>query len=366
MKNIITSRPSPLTGSGFINLVKLFRENKVDKGHIFQALYISLISLSVSPFRIYDKIKFNSKINEQNIEYPPIFIIGHWRSGTTYLHRLMSLNKNLGYMTSFQAVNPEIFLSFEKIFKFVCTPLWPSKRFMDNMSYSQNCPEEEEYALGNISNCSWVHSYSFPTNMLNYFNKYILFEGLHEQEVKEIKDKYMEIAKRLILYNGQKVLVFKNPPNTARIKILLELFPKAKFIHIYRNPYLVFYSTKNLCNKLLLHWSFHDVDEKQIESNIFIIYRKLMSAFFETKHLIPAENLIEIRYEDFIGNEIEFLKSIYEQFNIFNCETSENKIKKYLTLNSSYQKNKYSFDKETLEKIDKNWQFTIDTWNYSI
>ncbi len=363
MKNFITP---PLAGSGFINLVKLFRENKVDKRHIFKALYISLMSLLGSPFRIYDKIKFSSKIYEQNIEHPPIFIIGHWRSGTTYLHRLMSLNKNLGYMNSFQAFNPEFFLSSEKLFKFISKPLWISKRPMDNMSYSPNSPEEEEYALGNISNYSWVHSYSFPKNMLKYFNKYILFEGLDEQQVKEIKDKYMEIAKRLILYNGQKVLVFKNPPNTARIKILLKLFPNAKFIHIYRNPYLVFYSTKNLCNKLLLHWSFHDVDEKQIESNIFIIYRKLMSAFFKSKHLIPAENLIEIKYEDFIGNEIEFLKNIYEKFKIFNRETSEDQIKKYLTLNSSYQNNKYSFDKETLTKIYGNWQFTIDNWNYSI
>ena len=331
MKNLIT--PPPLAGSNFINLVKLFRENKVDKRYIFKALYTSSISFSGIPFRIYDKIKFSSKIHEQNIEYPPIFIIGHWRSGTTYLHKLMCLNSNFGYMTSFQSMCPEIFLSAEELWKLIFKPLWPRKRPMDNMSYSPDVPEEEEYALANVSNYSFCHCLFFPKNMLNYFNKSVLFEELSDQEVTKFKDKYMEIAKRLSLYNGKKVLVFKNPANTARIKILLELFPNAKFIHIYRNPYVVYCSTKNTYKKLLPNHSFQDVEEKELESNIFIIYQRLMHAFFKKKSLIPAKNLIEIRYEDLIGNEIEIIKTIYEKFELFDWDNAEKEIKKHLDLN---------------------------------
>ncbi|MEL7407021.1 MAG: sulfotransferase, partial [Cyanobacteria bacterium J06558_2] len=253
MKNFVTP---PLIGSEFINLIKLFQKNKIDRSHIIKALYVASISLLGAPFRAYDKTKLSPEILGRDIKHPPIFIIGHWRSGTTYLHHLMSLDDNLAEMTSFQAFFPGNFLSSEKVWKSIVTPLWISQRPMDNVVYSPNVPEEEEYALGNISNYSFYHGFFFPKNMLDYFNKYVLFEDLGEKEVLKYKIKYMEIVKKLDLYYEQKQLIFKNPTNTARIKILLELFPQAKFIHIYRNPYIVYASIKNFYNKILPSFSF--------------------------------------------------------------------------------------------------------------
>ena len=363
MKKFITP---PLAGSSFDNLLELFWENKIEDKYIIKALYISLISLLTTPFRTFDQLKNNFKVKQQTIKHSPIFIVGHWRSGTTYLHNLMIKNENLGYLSSFQSFFPELFLSSGKLLEFVLKPLWISKRPMDNMNYSPESPEEEEYALANLSNCSFYHGWFFPNNMLNYFNKYVLFEDLDEKEIKKYKEKYVEINKRLSLYYQQKQLIFKNPANTGRVKILLELFPNAKFIHIYRNPYIVYLSTKNLYDKVLPFYRFHSINEKELESNIFIIYRKMMENFFHSKILIPPQNLIEIKYEDLIGNEVLFIKKIHEKFNISNWEETKENIINYLKINSKYQKNKYVFNKELKKTIYKNWQLIIDTWNYTV
>jgi len=43
-----------------------------------------------------------------------------------------------------------------------------------------------------------------------------------------------------LTFKDTRRLVLKSPPHSCRIGVLLEMFPKARFIHIVRDPYLVF------------------------------------------------------------------------------------------------------------------------------
>ena len=44
----------------------------------------------------------------------PLFILGHYRSGTTHLHNLLALDPQFAAPTFFQALNPHTFLSTER------------------------------------------------------------------------------------------------------------------------------------------------------------------------------------------------------------------------------------------------------------
>ncbi|MFH7027195.1 MAG: sulfotransferase family protein [Heteroscytonema crispum UTEX LB 1556] len=96
----------------------------------------------------------------------------------------------------------------------------------------------------------------------------------------------------MTLSANQKRLIVKNPINTARIKILLEMFPDAKFIHIYRNPYSIYASTNTLYKKLVRILGFQTINEAQLEENIIFIYKQMMQNFLVDKNSIPPENLI--------------------------------------------------------------------------
>ena len=43
----------------------------------------------------------------------PLFILGHYRSGTTHLHNLLALEPQFSAPNFFQALNPHTFLSTE-------------------------------------------------------------------------------------------------------------------------------------------------------------------------------------------------------------------------------------------------------------
>lgn len=357
----------PLAGGDFINWIKLLLENGgIDRKYIMRAFKVSLVSLLGIPFRIFENAKFGQKIEDIEIEYPPIFIIGHWRSGTTYLHKLMTLDKNLGYVTNFQTFLPEIFLGSQEVWKPIFQRLLPEKRPVDNVTYSLDSPEEEEYALGNMSPYCFYHGWFFPKNMKKFFNKFALFDGVSEQVKTEWKIIYVKFLKKVTYSVNGKRLVIKNPANTARIKILLEIFPDAKFIHIYRNPYVVYASTKHFYQNILPYYAFQDISEEEIEENIITFYQKLMQAFLNLKNTIPPENFAEIKYEDFEKNEIEEMRKIYNKFNFSGFEEAENDLKNYIFAQGNYKKNRFVINEKTIQKIGKHWKFAIEKWQYSV
>ena len=365
-KEKITLTFQPLAGGSFINWVKLLINNGgVDRKYIMRAVLVSVISLLGIPFRFFETAIFSKQIENIQIQYPPIFILGHWRSGTTYLHNLMAQDKNIGFVSTCQTWIPEMFLISQPLWKLITSKVIPNKRPMDNVALSSDLPQEEEYAIGNISQYSFYHGFFFPKNIKKYFKKFVLFEGVSEEIKNDWKYIYMKILKKATFSVNGKRLIIKNPSNTARIKLLLEIFPNAKFIHIYRNPYIVYKSTSHLYKKLLPEFILQDVDEKEIDANILKFYQELMHKFFIYKNIIPIENYVEIKYEDFVGKEVTELKRVYEQLNLPEFEKAEENLKKYLDSQSDYETNKYSFDEETIKKVYEAWKFTIDKWQYS-
>ena len=113
-------------------------------------LYAIALSNVIAPFRIKEKIKFNKKIKQTEIKHHPLFIIGHWRSGTTYIHNMLSLDKTFGYCSTFTATVPGVFLGSEKIFKPVLAGSITPKRPMDDVPMGIDLPQEEEYAIGDF------------------------------------------------------------------------------------------------------------------------------------------------------------------------------------------------------------------------
>jgi len=108
------------------------------------------------------------------------------------------------------------------------------------MHLSLDDPQEEEFAMAETSGYSFYHQWSFPRKGRELFEKYALFRNVPDDEVDQWKNLYVSILKKAAYSHRGKRLIVKNPANSARIKILLELFPHARFIHIYRNPYIVF------------------------------------------------------------------------------------------------------------------------------
>jgi len=323
------------------------------------------MSLLLSPLNIWEKIKFDKKIKAQELK-PPIFIIGHWRSGTTYLHNLISQDKQFGYPSTFHTVVPALFLNFEKLIKPIVEASLPPTRPEDNVPLAADLPQEEEYAMGNLCPYSFYNGWCFPQNMEFYY-RFVTMEDVGGNVIEEWREKYIYFLKKVAYYHKGKQLVLKNPANTARIKLLLEMFPEAKFIPIYRNPYHVFFSMKrDIETEMSLYCVQKPKDDEIIEKAMVELYVKMFKKYFKEKELIPEGNLTEVRYEDFVSNPLKEIKRIYEELDLKNFEKAKNDFIKFIEEQKKIKAHEYVIGKEDKERIYNYWKLTIDEWGYDV
>jgi len=353
----------PLAGGTLTNWLALLAENgfRIHPRYMPRFCYITMLNSITAIPRIIEKRRYARDIEKMEVE--PVFIVGHFRGGTTYLHYLMSHDINMSYVSTFQTLLPDNYIFIERFFKKILSDSLPPTRPMDDIEMAADNPYEEEYAVANLSRLSFYHGWYFPRKMKEYFEKYVLF-NVDTKTIEKWKKVYSYVLKKAAYKMGKKHVLLKNPPNTGRIKQLLEIYPDAKFIHIYRNPYKVFSSTMNLYRGIMPLFSLQDYDMEEIEENVFYFYKAMYDKFFKEKHMIKEENYVEIKYEDFVKQPMKTLEHIYSSLKLPYFEKSRGRFRRYIKSQKDYKPNSHPMDKKLKEKIYYHWHDTIDRWGY--
>ena len=308
------------------------------------------------------------EIEKKTFQYEdePVFILGHWRSGTTFVHNILALDKHFGYNTTYQTVFPNLMLFGQSFFKKNMAFLMPDKRPTDNMELNVDLPQEEEFALSNMSTVNYYNFWFFPKSWDFYTDHYLTFKKASLEDKKEFQDTFRQLVK-ISLHNTKGTqFLSKNPPHTARIKEILEIYPKAKFIYLVRNPYTVFESTRSFFTNTIQPLKLQDFSNEEIEEQILKVYKVMYDKYEEDKKLVPEGNLIEVKFEDIEEDALSITKKLYSSLNLPGFEEAEADIVAYLNKKKGYKKNKYNYDPRTVELVEKNWKFALDHWGYNL
>src|SRR3954451_4793994 len=103
-------------------------------------------SLINSGLRLLQEAWFGSKLDRVPVP-APLFIVGHWRTGTTLLHELLILDERHSFPTTYQCLDPNHFLLTERLARRWLGFLLPKRRPVDNMVLGWDRPQEDEFAL---------------------------------------------------------------------------------------------------------------------------------------------------------------------------------------------------------------------------
>ncbi|HEY0738904.1 MAG TPA: sulfotransferase [Herpetosiphonaceae bacterium] len=358
----------PMSVSSSRNLLRLLWENRgVDPQYRRRVAEVLTMSLLTSPLRWYERLRYNAAIARIEITRPPIFIVGHWRSGTTYLHNLMAHDPQLGYLSSIQSYAPELMFIGEALLRRQAAVLQePRPRPMDNMLLSLDSPQEEEITLANLTTQSAHHEWTFPRRADFYFEHYTLLQDLSPKEYRRWQQTYRWLLKKLTLRHSGRQLVMKNPANTGRIKALRDTFPGAKFIHIHRNPYEVFVSTKHLYRKAHPLMKFQSLSPAEDEQHILRWYALMMRKLIAEQSQIPAEDFIEVRFTDLEREPLATVRRIYETLRLSGWEQAEPRLQAYVATLGDYRKNRFEHDPQAIEQVNRHWAFAFEHWDYQM
>lgn len=358
----------PLALGSFRNWTRLLLLSQgISPRYWWRVLSVSLITLLASPLRIYERLRYSHLVEQTEINPQPVFIIGHWRTGTTYLHHLLCQDQNFAYVSTFQSLAPELFLMGRRSLKpglsRIATKFYPT-RLIDNIPLVMDAPQEEEFAIANLSPYSFLHAYTLPNQAEEFFNKYVFFQGLTKTERFAWQDVYLNVLKKASIGSSGKPLILKNPANSARIRSLLEIFPQARFIHLVRNPYEVYRSTLQVFDTVLPKAQIQVFERQNIELLVRHVYVKLMRKFLEDRCLIPDGHLVEIRYEDLERAPVEQVEFIYTKLGLPNFQQAEYRFRDYLCANGEYKKNEYQIEEDDIRCVNQYWDFALKTWGY--
>jgi hypothetical protein len=365
-ENTLRVNQEPLAGTSLSNLMRLLVENRfnIDCRYLPRLLYALTISGLATPLRIKEHLQFDSIIKKTEIEHHPIFILGHWRSGTTYLHNLLSLDPTRGYITTLHTLIPDVFLGSETLVNSIVAKSLPNKRPMDDVSMGPALPQEEEYALAALCPYSPNHELCFPRNAA-YYNRYIFMEDVPQTIRDKWKVIYHYLLQKETLSCGGKQLILKNPSNTARVNLLLEMFPNAKFVHIHRNPYHVYRSMMKLILNIVPYMCLQQPPiVSVVEQQVLQVYKQMYEKYLNERGSIPQKNLIEVRYEDFIQKPLEHVKDIYSRLELEGFQASEKKFREYIASQEQIKKQQYSLDEHLKERIYSEWKFAFEAFQY--
>ena len=336
-------------------------KGKKTKYQLTKAICRLLSCLKPIQDRRYDK-----RLKNQAINMEPVFILGHWRSGTTFVHNVLAHDKHFGYTTTYQTVFPHMMMWGQPMFKKTMAWLMPDKRPTDNMELNVDLPQEEEFALSNMMPCSYYDFWFLPQNMLEYCDRFLTMKTATPEEHRMFRETFLKLIK-ISLWNTQgSQFLSKNPPHTGKVKEILEMFPNAKFIYLMRNPYTVFESTRSFFTNTIIPLQLQKISPEELEKNILEVYTRLYRKYEEDKKLIPAGNLIEIKFEDFEADALAMTEKIYRTLAIPGFEAAKADIAAYLDKKKGYKKNAYKYETRTVELVEKHWDYALKQWDYKL
>ena len=180
-----------LVGADWNTFKELTKGQEIDKGYKGKYHLTKGVCRLLSSLKTFEDSKYK-KIADQPLENDPVFILGHWRSGTTFVHNVFACDKHFGYTTTYQTVFPHLVLWGQPFFKKSMAALMPNKRPTDNMELSPDLPQEEEFALSNMMPYTYYNFWFFPKRWAEYCDKYLTFEKISEEERQIFKETYID------------------------------------------------------------------------------------------------------------------------------------------------------------------------------
>mgnify|MGYP002621691082 CR=1 FL=1 len=305
-----------------------------------------------SALRPMQELIYRRHIRRTQIKDAPIFIIGHWRSGTTLLHELLVLDSRYTYPTTYQCLAPNHFLISDRFIQKLRF-LLPSKRPMDNMATGWDRPQEDEFALVNMGLPSPYLTMAFP-NEPPQCPGALTLEGLSAEERNRWKAGLEWFLKRVTVQDPKRIIL-KSPPHTARIRTLLELFPDARFVHIVRDPHAVFSSTVKLWKTLYKFQALQEPRHENLDEYVFSNFTEMYQRLERDRGLVDERRFFEVRYEDLVREPIEQMRALYDHLELQEFDQVLPKLEAYFADRRDYKTGSYQIDEALREEINRRW-----------
>ena len=352
----------PLSGANLRTLVAAFRQGGAPDAWL-SAASVCAASLLRTPLSALEAALIARHLPRQEDLPPPVFILGHWRSGTTHLYNTMSLG-DFSYVPPVSVGLPWDMFGIGVGLRPLLERALPEHRWIDRIPVTPTSPQEDEIGIASMTSVSFYHGIYFPKAFDRLIDRGLFFEGCSDAEIEEWEMRFVYFMRKIAHQQGKPLLI-KNPVYTSRVARLKKLFPDAKFIFLHRNPFDVVLSMQNFYRRLLDVMALQNVPEDlDIDATILRVYDRMMQIYLREKSDLDASDLIELAYADLDDDPLGTLERIYAHLDLAGFQTARPAFSNYLDSVQSFQKNAFRGDQAIIDKVHHSLGRWIGHWGY--
>jgi hypothetical protein len=306
--------------------------------------------------------RYGRQVARTPITEPPLFILGFYRSGTTMLHNLLSLDPRHTFPNTYECFLSNHFLITEDF----VTRRFPlnATRVMDNVPMTWDQPQEDEFALGMLGQPSFPVCIAFPNDPPQDI-EYLALENVPPR-ARECWKRTLYRFLQAVSFKRPGRLVVKSPTHTARIKILLELFPQARFVHIVRNPYRVYASTIKMLKEMYGSFGLQRPTFAGLEEFVLHIYALMMRKLEEDRPLVPPGRFYQLHYEKLVRDPVGELRSMYDALDLDSFAGFLPRLEGHLAKQAQYKPNAYDPATAHHGEVALRWKEFFHRYGYPV
>lgn len=357
----------PHAGCAWDVFWRKYRENgPYDQRGLLSRAFAIGANIARRPASALERRRHAAAIDALELEHPPVFLIGHWRSGTTHLHNILNEDPRFACITFAQSAAPLEYLGRFQPARHVMRLLLPKTRGMDAVVIGPDTPQEEEMALGNVTPFSFYNCFYFPPQWERHFRQSLFREELDPKDAEDLAAGFRYLVQKVAYSNPGRQVLFKNPANTTRIEMIRELYPDARFIHIVRDPYDVFASSLKLWPRMFEGFAWSSWRSVDIELVILTVYRRVMESLAGTLDagILPEGAFSEIRYEDLVDDPISAVRSALDGIRMPLDSRTEQRFHEYIESLGVFPRRSPALNDRIIARINEHWGFAFERWNY--
>ncbi|MBE7211056.1 MAG: sulfotransferase [Gluconacetobacter diazotrophicus] len=326
----------PLCGVTPDTLLRLLLRGGISLRRAHVLVVIVLMLVVRLPFTVGEAVFTTFLVRRRGYGPAPVFVIGHWRSGTTHLSNVLSRSPALGILPPIAVGLPAEALSFAQLVRPLIEAFYPPTRLIDDIPLRSDLPQEDELAMANLCELSCNHGLYFPSRLRAEFERGVFGIGVSAAERRRWGRRLRRYVARMSFLSGGRPLLIRNPANSARIPELLALWPDARFIHIHRDPVAVCASTIAMTETLVRELSLGDTacDAATLVRNV---HPRLMARLLADTATLPPGQLVEVAYDDFVADPMAELDRIHRILAIPGFAAAAPDFRRYLSATANYR-----------------------------
>jgi hypothetical protein len=171
-------------------------------------------------------------------------------------------------------------------------------------------------------------------------------------------------------------LVLKSPCHTGRVRLLLKLYPGAKFVFVHRNPYEVFLSGAHMASTTYGWMFLQSPSDEDLQEYILNQGEILHNEYFDCRNnpqLLNDKNSAEVSFAELTKDPVKSMQEIYKKLGF---DSFDPQVQSSYPMNLSreceelkgYQRNNFNYvilDDDLKATIKNRWKKQFDVLGYS-